>query len=332
MNQSNKELFLSQCLSDPNFCSKQLPSDASFRKYERIHLPTDTFILMDASNDKDSIAPFIKVGEFLHNKGYSAPKIISKQPDNGFLLLEDLGENSYSNILNGAGNELLDVERKLYKKAIELLIDLHNREDLHEIQMPHYNTDELLRECSLLVEWYLPTLNGKGVSEQTKSTYINAWKKALECLHYNKHCLVLRDYHVDNLIWLETRTGIKRVGLLDFQDAVIGSYAYDVVSLLEDARRDITASLVDDMINYYLNKMPHLERKKFISDYKILGVQRACKIIGIFSRKATRDNDGRYLKHLSRLWNYIKKNIHHPLLEPVRLWFASIDLNVMKGQ
>jgi aminoglycoside/choline kinase family phosphotransferase len=142
---------------------------------------------------------------------------------------------------------------------------------------------------------------------------------------------VLRDYHVDNLIWLDDRVGIKKVGLLDFQDAVMGSYAYDVVSLLEDARRTVTATVVDEMINYYLDRMKTLERRKFISDYKILGVQRACKIIGIFARKSVRDNDTRYLKHLPRVWGYIRQNIQHPMLMPVKLWFDKLKLDMMKA-
>jgi hypothetical protein len=220
----------------------------------------------------------------------------------------------------------------LYKKAIDLLIDLHHNTATHEIEIPSYDKKLLLDEALLLVDWYLPALTGSKLSENMRQGYIKAWEKILNCLHYYEDCLVLRDYHIDNLIWMEDRDGVKKIGLLDFQDAVKGSYAYDVVSLLEDARRDVNEELAQELFEYYVRKLTKLDRRKFLSDYKILGVQRSCKILGIFARKAARDNDARYIKHLPRVLNYVKRHINHPILEPLKIWFQAVDIPSMRNK
>jgi aminoglycoside/choline kinase family phosphotransferase len=324
----HKERFLKESINHDDLIVQPLPSDASPRKYERITSPKGKFILMDASKDKNSVEPFIKVAEFLHQKGYSAPQIFAKEKELGLLLLEDLGEQSYASVLAGLDKE---TERKLYKKAIDLLLSMHNNEAIHAIDVPSYNQESLLEEAILLLDWYFPVLTGSSIAENLRQEYIQAWKKIFNSLHYAEECFVLRDYHIDNLIWMEDREGVGKVGLLDFQDAVKGSYAYDVVSLLEDARRDVDVEIANEMLEYYISQIGKLDRRKFLSDYKILGIQRSCKIIGIFTRKASRDNDSRYLKHLPRLWKYIKRNIDHPILEPLKIWFQNSDIPVMKN-
>ena len=328
---NHKELFLKKSLNNKGFSSHPLPNDASFRKYERIITPEGSFIFMDASLDKDSVKPFVSIAKFLHKKGYSTPKIFAKEEELGFLLLEDLGETSYASLLaNSDKKKLKETERKLYKKAIDLLVDLHLNVPHHEAKISSYQKELLMEEAVLLIDWYLPTLTGNKVSESIREEYLQSWKKSFNCIHYPEECLVLRDYHIDNLIWLEDRSDLKKIGVLDFQDAVKGSYAYDVVSLLEDARRDVDTLLAQEMLNHYLDQIKKLDRKKFLSDYKILGVQRGCKIAGIFARKAMRDNDSRYLKHLPRVWKYIKNNISHPILEPLKVWFQKVDIPVMR--
>ena len=324
----SKRLFIRTILKKESFSSHSLPNDASLRRYERIVSSRGNFILMDASLDKNSIKSFILIAEFLHKKGYSAPKIFGKEEKLGLLLLEDLGEKSYTSLL-GLPNK--EVERKLYKKAIDLLVDIHINDHAYDIEIPPYKNEFLLEESALLVDWYFPTLLGHNISEKLKKEYVSAWEKIFERIYYIASCLVLRDYHVDNLLWLEDRYGIKNIGILDFQDAVKGSYAYDVVSLLEDARRDVDPEIAQEMLEHYIKQMKKIDQKKFLSDYKILGVQRSCKIVGIFARKAARDNDSRYLKHLPRVWNYIKKNIEHPILEPLKTWFQKVDIPVMKN-
>lgn len=250
----HKDAFLKEAI-DMDFRLHPLPSDASPRKYERIIAPKGKFILMDASLDKASIEPFISVAKFLHKKGYSAPQIFAQERELGLLLLEDLGEQSYSAMLAGLDREALkETERRLYKKAIDLLLAMHKDEVASELAVPHYDSELLLNEALLLVDWYFPVLTGFKISDDLKQKYVQAWKKIFNCLHYTADCLVLRDYHIDNLIWMDAREGIKKVGLLDFQDAVRGSYAYDVVSLLEDARRDVDAEIANEMLEYYISQ------------------------------------------------------------------------------
>ncbi len=131
---------------------------------------------------------------------------------------------------------------------------------------------------------------------------------------------------------LDERIGIESVGLLDFQDAAIGSYAYDLVSLLEDARRDLPTQLVSEMLYHYLDNMPNIDKQKFLTDYAILGVQRSCKIVGIFSRKSIRDKDNKYLIHLPRVWNYIRQGINTPIMKPLKDWFEKIDAPVIRDK
>ena len=331
-NNIHKHRFLKKVLNQKDFSTHPLSHDASFRRYERITSPKEKFILMDASLDKNSIQPFMFIAEFLYKKGYSVPKIFAKEEMLGFLLLEDLGKTSYAFLLENPDAEtLIEVEKKLYKAAIDLLVDLHHKVSTHEIKISSYTKKSLLNEALLLIDWYFPTLTGSKISEDLRKEYTRAWGKIFNHFHCAEECLVLGDYHIDNLIWLENREGIKKIGLLDFQDAVKGSYAYDVVSLLEDARRDIDSKVVHKMLEYYLSQMPHIDRKKFLSDYKILGAQRSCKVIGIFARKATRDNDTRYLQHLPRVWNYIKQSIDHPILKPLKIWFQTVGIPVMKN-
>jgi aminoglycoside/choline kinase family phosphotransferase len=315
-----KEKFLNTHFMRPYQVSK-LPADASFRSYERVSLDGQTYILMDAPPDKEEVLPFIKVGEFLYNNEFSAPQILNQDIQNGLLLLEDFGQNHYSKILLESNKEIS--ENLLYRKAIDVLIRLHNVEPT--LDVPHYSIQLLLQEACLLVDWYFKAINGEELSASLREEYIEIWSKLLNNLNYQDNCLVLRDYHADNLMWLEDRVGHKKVGLLDFQDAVIGSVAYDVVSLLEDARRDLGNDIANGMINYYLERMNY-NRKEFLADYVILGAQRNCKIVGVFARKAMRDNDVRYLKLLPRVWSYIHQSLSNPLLLPLRNWFNKVSI------
>ena len=271
---------------------------------------------MDAPPDKEEVEPFIKICNFLCQKEFSAPQIITHDIGNGFLLLEDFGSKLYSKVLLAEDCEFS--EQQLYRKAIDVLVKLHQIEV--DIDVPHYSTGKLLEEVCLLIDWYFQALNNEALSISLREEYIEIWSKLLESLHFKQDCLVLRDYHADNLMWLEDRVGHRKVGLLDFQDAVIGSVAYDVVSLLEDARRDVGDGIVHEMINYYLEATNH-NRRDFLADYTILSAQRNCKIIGIFTRKALRDNDKRYLKLLPRVWTYIRASLNNPLLLPLKNWF-----------
>lgn len=316
-----KQQFLLRTAINPITIDK-LPADASFRRYERIVTIDTTYILMDAPPEKEPVQNFIKIANLLIKYGYSAPKIFYSDIDNGFLLLEDLGDNKYTKILE---NNLMDsdLEDKVYKKAIDLLIDLHKQPLPTGVE--EYSIDLMISEALLFTKWYIPVFNGEEMDQKLEEEYIDIWKNLLPIANQlpNKS-LILRDYHADNLMWLASREGLQKVGLLDFQDAVIGSPVYDIVSLLEDLRRDVNDELADSMIIRYLDANPNITRKDFLAIYSILGAQRNCKIIGFCARKTLRDNDSSYLKMLPRMWKYIAKDLKHPLLLPLKNWFNKV--------
>jgi aminoglycoside/choline kinase family phosphotransferase len=301
----------------------KLPADASFRTYDRITHEDKSFILMDAPPEKEDVKPFIKIANFLLAHGISAPEIYASDIENGFLLLEDFGENKYSSVLSATPrNELEELEVILYNKAIDLLVELHKVDVPADIE--YYNDDILVNEALQLTKWYIPVLNGEEMDEKIEREFVDIWKQLLPLTRIFPDVLVLRDYHADNLMWLPERSGIKKVGALDFQDAIIGSPIYDIVSLLEDLRRDVSDKLADQMITRYLEASPHILRKDFLAVYSILGAQRNCKIIGFCARKAIKDNNSSYIRMLPRMWKYIERDLRHPLLLPLKNWFDKV--------
>lgn len=296
-----------------------IPSDCSFRSYERLLLKEgESRILMDAPPEKEDVEPFISMSSYLCDHGFSAPKVYAQDVEEGFVLLEDFGDDSYTRVLDKVANVNQQRELELYQKAVDVILALQKLPVLANV--PTYTDQLLLEEVELFTEWYLPVLKNGDLSEEQAQEFLHIWKQLLPYTYILENTLVLRDYHADNLMVLSERSGIQEVGLLDFQDAVIGSPAYDMLSLLEDARRDVSPHVASAMINYYLDQMPHINRKDFLASYAILGAQRNCKIMGIFARKMARDHNSRYLGNLSRVWNHIQNNLKHPLLEPLQLW------------
>ncbi len=308
----------------------KLKSDASFRSYERITTDKGDFILMDAPPEKEKTLPFVKMANFLRSCELSAPEVISQDNENGFLLLEDFGNESFNHILSGRSS-LSDTlnEERIYEKAIDALIYLH-KISASSVSLPHYDDLTLLKESNQFIDWYVAVLNGEILGKEMKEEFNLILKHLLSASKLFGDVVVLRDYHVDNLMWLDDRIAFRKVGLLDFQDAVIGSPIYDLVSLLEDARRDVSATLADAMINRYLRAFPNYSRKDFNVAYSILGVQRNLKIIGIFARQAAKYKNPSYLSMLPRVWRYIHHELRHPLLLPLKNWLTKVVPTQMK--
>jgi hypothetical protein len=181
-------------------------------------------------------------------------------------------------------------------------------------KMPSYDTDRLLAEAALLVDWYRPLAAGP------RDEFLELWRSVLPLAEVSLPTLVLRDYHVDNLMLLPGRPGVQGCGLLDFQDAVTGPPSYDLVSLLEDARRDVPASLRRAMTEHYLTAFPTLDRSEFLRSAAILAAQRNCKILGIFTRLWKRDGKPQYLAHIPRVWRLLEEDLRHPALAPIARW------------
>jgi aminoglycoside/choline kinase family phosphotransferase len=286
-----------------------LKSDASFRHYSRLTLGNRTALLMDAPPDKESTTAFHQIADILHAYQLTPPQILAADHQHGFLLLEDFGDDTYTQLLQQDPAQ----ETALYSLAIDVLQYLHQHPCPQNV--PPYDAALLWREVELFIDWALPATADKTTDKETLRASWQALWQPLLAPYTNPQTLVLRDYHVDNLMLLPHKIGLQQCGLLDFQDAVAGHPAYDVVSLLQDARRDISPQLTETMLARYGNTSAD-----FLNAYYILGTQRAFKIVGIFNRLHQRDGKGHYLHHLPRVWHWIRLNCEQPILAPVKAW------------
>jgi N-acetylmuramate 1-kinase len=280
-----------------DFIITKVAGDASFRSYYRVSHYGKTHILMFAPPTHERIDHFIEIDQILISHGFSAPEIIAFDEENGFILLEDFGNVTFTKALKS--NENKNFELEIYQKACDVLIDLQKIKISEEIQP--YNNAVLMREVMLFVDWYLPFVKKIHLSSKEKLFF-----ELFDLLDQKHKTLVLRDYHADNLMLLKN----NEIGLLDFQDALNGLPAYDLVSLLEDARRDIDEENREKLFSYYLKKAKkqnvEFNEKQFIVDYQILSLQRNIKIIGIFARLTYRDKKSQYLHYLPRVINFIQ--------------------------
>ena len=296
---------------------RALADDASFRRYERLTQAERRAVLMDAPPPVEDVRPFLAVAALLRRFGLSAPTVFARDEANGLLLLEDLGDGTYTRLLADGADETA-----LYGLAVDVLIHLQRRFDPLAATLPPYDEQRLLAEAALLVDWFLPAASGAPPPADWRESYLAAWRQVLPLAAGAAPTLVLRDYHVDNLMLLHERSGVAACGLLDFQDAVIGPASYDLVSLLEDARRDVARDLAAVMIERYLAAFPGVDRAAFMASYAVLGAQRNCKIVGIFTRLWKRDGKPQYLDHLPRVWRLVEQDVRHPALAPVAAWLA----------
>ena len=298
-----------------------IAGDASFRRYERLSRSGDCAILMDAPPPEEDVRPYVTVARHLRSLGLSAPQVLAEDADAGLLILEDLGDDTFTRVLAGADDD--KVEAGLYGLAVDVLIDLHRRSAADAVPpgLPPYGNGRLLEEAFLLPQWYLPAMTGGPVPEDVRKAYGDAWLQVFPVVHAQPKTMVLRDYHVDNLMVLGDRDGVRRCGLLDFQDAVAGAGAYDLMSLLEDARRDISDSLRNAMTARYFDAFPDLERGLFETAFRVLAAQRHAKVIGIFTRLCIRDEKPVYLEHIPRVWRLLENALEDPVLAPVAAWF-----------
>ena len=299
-----------------------LAGDASFRRYLRLDEGRRRAILMDAPPPHEDTGAFVRLARHLRRLGLSAPEIHAEDTRNGFLILEDLGDATYMRILDSGANEQPE-EPALYALAVDVLIHLHSLwpDDAVPAGLPPYDDGPLIDEANLLLDWYLPAVSGGPTPDEASRSYAAAWRATFPTVHAQPRTLVLRDYHADNLMWLEGRDGVAACGLLDFQDALAGPAAYDLMSLLEDARRDIDATLTDAMKTRYRAAFPGLDRQSFDEAYAILAAQRHAKVIGIFTRLGQRDGKPDYLVHIPRVWRLLEAALCHPALADVAGWF-----------
>ncbi len=296
-----------------------LAADASFRRYARVTGGPRPALLMDAPPEKEDVRPWLAVARHLRRLGFSAPEVFAADEDAGLLLIEDFGDDTFTRALAQGG-----AEAALYDLAVDLLAALHEigRAELVPDWLPPYDDDRLLGEAALFTDWYMPAALGAPTPPELRVEFLGLWREALPPARALPETLVLRDYHVGNLMLLPDRHGIAACGLLDFQDAVAGACAYDVVSLIKDARRDLGPGIAARAEARYLERFPGLDRAGFAAAAAVLAAGRAAKIIGIFTRLWKRDGKPDYLTHIPRVWHLLEADLCHPALAPLRDWFA----------
>jgi aminoglycoside/choline kinase family phosphotransferase len=292
-----------------------LPGDASARHYVRLTDRGRTAMLMDAPPPED-VARFVRIARLLHALDYSAPLILAADPAAGFLVLEDLGDRTYTRAIEAGGDEGV-----LYALATDLLAELHDRFDPNAGHgVPDFSEAVMLEGVGRFLSWFLPAASGAPVAETVAAEFAAIWRRSLPLARIGPESLVLRDFHIDNLMLLESRPGLAACGLLDFQDAMIGPFAYDLVSLLEDARRDVPDALRAAMRRRYLDRRPGVDPAGFDQALAVLGAQRHTRIIGTFCRLHRRDGKPGYLRHLPRLWRLLTASLTHPALAELEGW------------
>jgi aminoglycoside/choline kinase family phosphotransferase len=292
---------------------RPLAGDASFRRYFRVVNGDRQAVLMDAPPPHEDPRPFIAVAEWLLGAGLSAPSILARDLDRGLLLIDDFGDAR----LREALDAVPDRETELYALATDLLIHLHRQPPMPGLR-PH-GLDQWLEELRLFTDWYCPTL-GLDVD---RDGWEAAWRVVLAPVAGDGlgPVTVLRDYHAENIMLVDGREGVRRFGLLDFQDAVAGHPAYDLASVLEDARRDVTPAVERAMIDRYRGATGRGDA--FEQAYWALAAQRNTRIIGVFTRLWKRDGKERYTLLQPRMWGLLERNLAQPALAPVTAWFAA---------
>jgi N-acetylmuramate 1-kinase len=292
-----------------------LAGDASFRRYFRIRHGDRTAVLMDAPPPHEDPRPFVAVAEWLAAKGLTAPEILARDLDRGLLLLGDLGDWRLREFLDEDPSR----ERELYEVATDVLVHLHAHPPMDGL--PVHGLEQWLDELNLFTEWYCPAV---GLPVDV-AAYRAAWVEVLEPIARDGlgPVTVLRDYHAENVMLVEGRQGIARFGLLDFQDALAGHPAYDLASVLEDARRDVPPAIERAMIDRYIGASAN--GAAFERAYWALAAQRNTRILGVFTRLWKRDNKPGYRRFQPRMWGLLERDLAAPGLEPVRKWF---DANV----
>ncbi len=322
----------------------RMQGDASTRMYEKILFEGGSAVLMNSPRRTDGpavrgsktysaiahlaedVTPFVAMANGLRERGFSAPAVLEADLDYGFLILEDLGSEP---IVSGTPPAPI---KERYEAAVDTLLALHGLwlpEVLPvasgiEHVIPRYSLDAFLIEAELLLDWYIPFAGGT-VSDSQRKTFTDLWRGVMLPVLTTEQTWVLRDYHSPNLLWLPNRKGIQRVGLLDFQDAVMGPPAYDLASLLQDARVDVPEAMELSLLTHYCRlrkyRDPHFQVVPFAETYAILATQRATKILGIFARLDRRDGKPQYLRHMPRIWGYLQRSLTHPSLASLQGWY-----------
>ena len=289
---------------------RPLAGDASNRRYERLHRPDGaTAVLMDAPPDKgEDVRPFVAIARHLTGLGFSAPRIHAEDNQHGFLIIEDLGDDLFARVLE----KRPELEDQLYTAATDVLVDLHKTQPP---DLPAYDPEVMTPLAALAFTRYKAGIEGQTEDAAT-ARFEQLFHPILTQHAGQTDVLIQRDYHAENLLWLPDRSGTARVGLLDFQDAMLGHRAYDLVSVLQDARRDVPPSVEAAMVDHYTARTG-VNRDEFLASYAVLGVQRNMRILGVFARLSLDMGKSHYVDLIPRVWGLLLRNLEHPALEQI---------------
>jgi N-acetylmuramate 1-kinase len=317
--------------------------DASHRTYERLRRQGGSAIVMNSPAKPDGppirdgkpysaiahlaedVSAFVAIDSVLRDRGFSAPEILAADLDQGFVLIEDFGDEAFLSPTGTPVSERLAcaVDLLIAMRALSWPDEIHLAEGrIHRV--PPYSDSALAIETELLIDWFAPAFGSGPIPPQARKKFSALWAAAFATLRHDAPVLVMRDYHSPNLMWLAARGGFARIGLLDFQDAVIGHPAYDLVSLLQDVRVDVPEVLESKLFDRYLaaaRRDESFDADRFHAAYRLLGVQRNSKILGIFTRLSVRDGKDAYLRHLPRVARYLSRDLDHPALADLKAWY-----------
>ena len=327
-----------------------LAGDASTRRYERMSLNGTPAVLMDWPAGPDApvdeakhaysaiahlaedVRPFVALDTYLTGIGLTAPSITASDLHHGFLLLEDLGDHVLGGILDegrGPEGEALD---DIYPALMDVLIRLQAEgapESLpvgdgstHEV--PHFDDGLMRAELDVPLDWFFPVVLGREASRQERDEFHGLWTALWPLMEAGPRALCLRDFHSPNILWLSGREGLARVGLIDFQDAFIGSRAYDLVSVLQDARKTVPEEREAAMLDYYVSRageeLSGFDEEEFRAAYAAFGAERSLRLIGLWPRLLKRDAKPHYMAHMPRTKSYLRRNLAHPALGDLKRW------------
>jgi N-acetylmuramate 1-kinase len=325
---------------------ERMPGDASTRSYARLLRGEVAVILMNSPRRPDGpaaydgksysaavhlaedVKPFVAIANGLRERTFSAPAIYHADLDAGFLIIEDLGSEGFIE-----GDPPRPIAER-YQAAVDLLAALH-RDSLPEVlpvashttyAIPTFDVEAMLVEIGLMIEWYLPDRGAKS-GDVPRAEFVSQWRDLLNTISAAPKTWVLRDFHSPNLIWLADRSGIARVGVLDFQDTVLGPAAYDLVSLLQDARLDVPEQLELTLLTRYIRARHSADNSfdpaRFAETYAVMSAQRNTRLLGTFARLNRRDGKPQYLRHQPRIWTYLTRSLAHPALSGLRQWYQA---------
>ncbi|MFB2538525.1 MULTISPECIES: aminoglycoside phosphotransferase family protein [unclassified Acinetobacter] len=305
------ESWLTQVLPEQDFTMDYLAGDASFRRYARIHVANKSYMLMDAPPEKEDCKPFVTIAEYFAENGTRVPQIIAQDLTQGFLLLEDFGDELLSTVLNDATVD------QYYIQAFKQIVQLQSIAVDGQI-IPDYSAEKLLQEMHLFDEWLLPAL-AIDITAERKAVLDNAYQYLLKNIQAQPQVIVHRDYHSRNLMVLNNE---QDLGVIDFQDAVRGADTYDLISIVRDAYVQWKAQQVDTWIEQFYAMLPDSQKQErdlnqFKIDVEVMALQRHLKVLGIFVRLFERDGKSGYLKDLPRVMWYFRQELMHPLLPDV---------------